>query len=52
MPPNLYPKSLPDKFNFMQINPSKTFWKALEIPLDDLSSGLEFFTKLNEHNKT
>ena len=49
--PNMYPKSLPDKFNFMWIKPSKNFWNKFKIPRDDLSSGLEFLTKFSKHKQ-
>ena len=51
IPPNLYPKSLPDKFNLMRIKPSKDFWNKVKIPRDDFSSGLEFLTKFNQNKQ-
>jgi len=51
IPPNMYPKSLPDKFNLMWIKPSKNFWNKFKIPRDDFSSGLEFLAKFNKHKQ-
>lgn len=51
IPPNMYPKSLPDKFNLMWIKPSKNFWNKFKIPRGDFRSGLEFLTKFNKHKQ-
>ena len=51
IPPNMYPKYIPDKFNLMWIKPSKNFWNKFKIPCGDFSSGLEFLTKFNKHKQ-